>query len=104
MNELNLSAGSDKGIVACHAYSFEDFPDAFDLQPFTDRANALGSGITFSLFRRLANNLFTCEKLLLPNTKVRIKLIRARPNFYLLSDELDVSLKLLIVRCLLEEF
>ena len=97
MNEFNSSARSDKGIVACHAYSFEEFPDAFDLQPFTDRANSLGSGITFSLFRRLAIKLFTCEKLLLPNTIVRIKLIRANSNFYLLSDEPNVSLK--IVDC-----
>ena len=43
--------------------------------------------------------MFTCEELLLPNTKVRIKLIRARPNFYMLSDNPKVSLK--IVDCLL---
>ena len=72
---------SNKGILACHGYSFEENPDAFDMYPFTDRANSLGTGITFSLYGRLAIDLFTCEKLLLPNTKVRIKLIRARPNF-----------------------
>ena len=38
--------------------------------------------------------LLTCEKLLLPNTKVRIKLIRARLNFYKLSDNPNVSLKI----------
>ena len=37
------------------------------------------------------------KKLLLPNTKVRIKLIRARPNFYMLSDNPNASLK--IVDC-----
>ena len=57
----------------------------------------MGTGITFSLYGRLAIDLFTCEKLLLPNTKVRIKLIRARPNFYMLSDNPNVSLK--IVDC-----
>ena len=67
------------------------------MHPFTDRANSLGTEITFSLYGRLAIDLFTCEKLLLPNTKVRIKLIRARPNFYMLSDNLNVSLK--IVDC-----
>ena len=63
------------------------------MHPFTDRANSLGSGITFSFYGRLASDLFTCEKLLLPKTKVRIKLIRARPNFYMLSDKPNVSLK-----------
>ena len=67
------------------------------MHSFTDRANSLGTGITFSLYGRLAIDLFTCEKLLLPKTKVRIKLIRARPNFYMLSDNPNVSLK--IVDC-----
>ena len=89
-NEFNSSAVSNKGIL-------EDYPEAFDMYPFTDRANALGSGITFSLYGRLAIDLFTCEKLLLPKTKVRIKLIRARPNFYMLSDNPNISLK--IVDC-----
>ena len=80
-NEFNSSAVSNKGILACHGYSFEENPDAFDMYPFTDRANSLGTRITFSFYGRLAIDLFTCEKLLLPNTKVRIKLIRARPNF-----------------------
>ena len=41
----------------------------------------------------------TCEKLLLPNTKVRIELTRARLNFHMLSDNPNVSLK--FVDCLL---
>ena len=40
---------------------------------FTGRANSLGSGITFLFYGRLANDMFTCEKKLLPKTKVRIK-------------------------------
>ena len=96
-NEFNSSAVSKKGILACHRYSFEEYPDEFDMHPFTDRANSLGTGITFSFYGRLAIDLFTCEKLLLPNTKVRIKLSRARPNFYMLSDNPNVSLK--IVDC-----
>ena len=96
-NKLNSSAVSNKGILACHGYSFEEYPDAFDMHPLTDRANSLGTGITVSLYGRLAIDLFTCEKLLLPNTKARIKLIRARPNFYMLSDNPNVSLK--IVDC-----
>ena len=88
---------SNKGILTCHLYSFEEYPEAFDMYPFTDRATSLGSGITFSLYGRLAIDLLTCEKLILPKTKVRIKLIRARPNFYMLSDNPNVSLK--IVDC-----
>ena len=96
-NEFNSLAVFNKGILACHGYSFEEYPEAFDMYPFTDRANSLGSGIFFSLYSRLAIDLFTSENLLHPKTKVRIKLIRARPNFYMLSDNPNVSLK--IVDC-----
>ena len=92
-SEFNSSAVSNKGKLACHGYSFEEYSDAFDMHPFTDRANSLGTGISFSLYGRLANDLFTCEKSLLPNTKVQIKLIRARPNFKMLSENPNVNLK-----------
>ena len=82
-NEFNSSAVSNKGIIACHGYSFEEYPEAFDIYIFTDRANASGSQITFSLYGRLAIDWFTCEKSLLLKTKVRIKLNQARPNFKL---------------------
>ena len=85
-NKFNSSTVSNKRILACHGYSFEEYPEAFDMYPFTDGAKSLGSWITFSIYGRLVLDLFTCEKLLLPKTKVRIKLIRARPNSYMLSD------------------
>ena len=87
-NELNSSAVSNKRILAI-----------FDMHPFTDRADSLGTRITFSLYGRLAIDLFICEKFLQPIIKVRIKLIQARPNFYVLSDNPNVSMK--FVDCLL---
>ena len=53
---------SHEAILACHGYSFEEHPEAFDMYLFTGRANSLGSGITFLLHGRLANDMFTCEK------------------------------------------
>ena len=96
-NQFNSSAVSNKEMLACHEYSFENFPNAFDMHPFTDRAIYLRTLIIFSLSGRLTIDLYTCEKLLLPNTKVRMELIRARPNFYMESDNPNVSLK--IVDC-----
>ena len=66
------------------------------MYPFTDRTNSLESGITFSLYGRFAIDLFTCEKLLLRKTELRIKLIRARPNFYMLSNNPKVNLKIVV--------
>ena len=51
------------------------------------------NGTTY--YGKLAIDLFQCEKLLLPNTKVRLKLIRARPNFYMISYNPHVSPKVL---------
>ena len=103
-NKFNSWAVSNERKLACHGHSFVEFPKAFDMHPFTDRKNSLGTGITLSIYSRLANDLFSCEKLLLPKTKARIKLIRARSKFYMLSDNPYVSLKMLIARCLLEGF
>ena len=33
---MNASAVSNKGVVAFHGYSFEEFPEEFDMYPFTD--------------------------------------------------------------------
>ena len=54
LNEFNSLAVSNKGILACHWYSFKEYPEAFDMYSFTDRANSLGSRINFSLYGRLA--------------------------------------------------
>ena len=61
-NEFNSSTVSNKGILACHGFSFEGFPEAFDIHRFTDRAIFWRSGITFPLYGRLAIDLFSCEK------------------------------------------
>ena len=63
------------------------------MHPFTNRPNSLGTEIFFSLYGKLAIDIFTCDKWLLPNTIVRIRLIRATPNFYMISDNRNVSLK-----------
>ena len=44
-------------------------------------------------------DFFSTSELLYPNVKIRLRLIRARPNFYLISDNPKVSLR--IVDCLL---
>ena len=49
-NKFNSSVVSNKGILACHGYSFEEYPDSFDMHQFTDKANSLGTGINFSLY------------------------------------------------------
>ena len=90
--EFNASTRKNEGIWACHGYEFEKEPSDFEKGLFIDREEELllKNGTTF--YGKLAI-LFQCEKLLLPNTKVRLKLIRARPNFYIISYNPHVHLK-----------
>ena len=94
-NKFNTSTRNNEGILVCHGYEFEKEPSDFEKSPFIDREEELllKNGTTY--YGKLAIDLFQCEKLLLPNTKVRLKLIRARPNFYMISYNPHVSLKVL---------
>ena len=46
----------------------------------------------FMLYGKSGVDFFTTSELLYRNMKVRIRLIRARPNFYMISDNPNVSL------------
>ena len=94
-NEFNASTRNNEAILACHAYEFEKEPSDFEKSPFIDREEELLLKNGTNYYGKLAIDLFQCEKLLLPNTKVRLKLICARPNFYMISYNPHVSLKVL---------
>ena len=46
----------------------------------------------FILYGKLAIAFFSISELLYPNMKIRLRLIRAWPNFYMISDNPNVSL------------
>ena len=81
--------------MACLGYEFEKDSRDYEKSPFLyrDEVLLLKDGVT--LYGKLAIDLLQCEKLLLPNTKIRLKLIRARPNFYMISYNPQVSLRVL---------
>ena len=43
------------------------------------------------LYSNLGIDFFSISELLYPNMKIRLRLIRARPNFYMISDNPNVS-------------
>ena len=43
------------------------------------------------LYGKLGIDFFSTSKLLYPNMKIRLRLIRARPKFYMISDNPNVS-------------
>ena len=94
-NEFNACTMNNEGILACHGYEFEKDPSDHEKSPFIDREEELLLKDGITLYGKLAIELYQCEKFLLPNTKIRLKLIQARPNFYMISYNPHVSLRVL---------
>ena len=59
---------------------------------FTRRMKMLSRPDGFMLYGKLGVDVFSTSELLYPNMKFRLRLIRARPNFYMISDNPNVSL------------
>ena len=86
-----------KGVLHCEGYDYEEFPDEIMEAPlsepfFTRRMKMLSRPDSFMLYGKLGVDFFSTSELLYPNMKVRLRLIRARPNFYMISDNPNVSL------------
>ena len=80
-----------KGVLHCEVYDYEDFPDEIVEAPlsepfFTRRLKMLSRPDGFRLYGKLGFDFFSTSELLYPNMKIRLRLIRARPNFYIISD------------------
>ena len=80
----------------CQGYDYEQdpediknpLPDPF----FTRRMRLLSTPDGFMLYGKLGIDFFSTSELLDPNMKIRMRLIRARLNFYMISDNPNVSL------------
>ena len=59
---------------------------------FTRRMKMLSRPDGFMLNGKLGADFFSTSEFLFANMKIRLRLIRARPNFYMISDNPNVSL------------
>ena len=86
-----------KGVLHCMEYDYEKFPDEIMEAPlsepsFTRRMKLLSRPDGFMLYNKWGIDFFSACEMLYPNVKIRLRLIRARPNFYMISDNPNVSL------------
>ena len=96
-NNFKGSISEYKGILHCEGYDYEEFPDEIMEAPlsepfFTKRMKMHSRPDGFMLYGKLGVDFLSTSELLYPNMKVRLQLIRARPNFYMISDNPNVSL------------
>ena len=95
-NNFKAAISEYKGVLHCEGYDYEHDPeDISNLLPdpfFTRRMKLLSRPDGFMLYGKLRIDFFSTSELLYPNMKIRLRLIRARPNFYMISDNPNVSL------------
>ena len=95
-NNFKAAISEHKGVLHCEGYDYEQDPedvtnplhDPF----FTRRMKLVSRPDGFMLYGKLGIDFFSTSELLYPNMKIRLRLIRARPNFYMISDNPNVSL------------
>ena len=99
-NNFKGAISEYKGLLHCEGYDYEKFPDEIMEATlaesfFTRRMKMLSRPDGFMLYGKLGIDFFSTSELLYPNMKGRLRLIRARPNFYMISDNPNVSLGIL---------
>ena len=95
-NIFKAAISEYNGVLHCEGYDYEQdpedinnpLPDPF----FTRRMKMLSRPDGFMLYGKLEIDFFSTSEMLYPNMKIRLRLIRARPNFYMISDNPNVSL------------
>ena len=96
-NNLKGAIFEYKRVLHCEGSDYEEFPDEIMEAPLSEpfltrRMKLLSRPDGFMLYGKLGVNFFSTSELLDPNMKIRLQLIRARPNFYMISDNPNVSL------------
>ena len=96
-NNFKGAISEYKGVLHCKGYDYEEFPDGIMEAPlyepfFTRRMKKISRPDVFMLFAKLGVDFFSTSELFYPNMKIRLRLIRAKPNFYMISDNPNVSL------------
>ena len=96
-NNFKVSISECKGVLHNEEYDYEEIPDETMEAPspehfFTSRKKRLSRPDGFMLYGKVRVDFFSTSELLYPNMKNKLRLIRARPNFCMISDNPNVSL------------
>ena len=100
-NNFKWAISEYKGILHCEGYDYEELLDELMEAPlsepfFTRKLKMLRRPDGFMLYGKMGVDFFTTSELLYPKMKFRLRLIRARPNFYMISDNPNVILGIVV--------
>ena len=101
-NNFKGAISENKGDLHCDGYDYEEFPDEIIEAPlsepfFTRKMKVFSRRDDFMLYGKLGVDFLSTSDLLYSNMKIRLRLIGARPKFYMIIDNPNVSLG--IVEC-----
>ena len=96
-NNFKGAISESKTVFHCEGYDYEKFPDENMQAPLSEtfpakRMKMLSRPDVFMLYVKLGVDVFSTSDLLNPIMKNRLRLTRARPNFYMIGDNPNVSL------------
>ena len=89
-------------MLHCEGCDYEEFPDDIMEAPLSEplfirKRKTLSRPDGFIMYGKLGVDFSCTSELIFRNTRVSLRLIRARPKFYMISDNPNVSLR--IVHC-----
>lgn len=99
--EMSHTQGSKESLLYCQGYTYEADPGDSTTAPFAARQELTKNSTVLSLYGRLAIDVFNNDKLLIPNTNLRIKLLRTNAAFCLIGDDPAKNYKVKITRATL---
>jgi hypothetical protein len=85
--EMSHGKAAKETWLTCQGYNFESLPNDQTHVDISGREETTRLSETIHLYGRLSVDFFTCEKLLVPNVALRIKLVRAHNDFIVMSDD-----------------
>ena len=96
-NNFKRAISEYQGVLHCEVYDYENLLDEIVEAPlsepfFTRRGKMLSRPDGFMLYGKLGVDFFSTSRLFYPKLKIRLQLIRARHNFYMISDHHNVCL------------
>ena len=92
-NNFKNTLSDYMGVLHCEGFDYGEDPENLVEGPFSTRRMKLYSRPDgFILYDKLGFDFLTTSELLYSNMKLRIRLSRARPNFYMISENPNVSL------------
>ena len=95
-NNFKAAISEYKGVLHSEGYDYEQDPailvTPYRILFFTRRMKLLSKADGFMLYGKLGIDFFSTFELFYPNMKIGLRLSRARPNFYMISDNPNISL------------